>query len=437
MLVCFQPINTKLEQENDATSDTEEASEASQRQKNLLVRRALECGLQLLARLSHYRVYLTAEERSKHRSPVPQSMNNGLDIPSPEDDYARKMSVDTDHNSVKTFNIASGNRRADHKFHWVPGFIKGKSRNHGKMKDRRFSNTSESSSATATTTTTADINNSVDLELHIALSCGNVTNIILGDLNPDSYVNPTTSYPQLRPSGNCNTSAGNPSTTLDEFFLEYHGRLEYAIGGDIVDSLDEALSIAKAGELSITPAAYDIAQRQSMSLHFERRKRFFVIKNIIDDLTTRSKVSYPSPLRHNSTSASRKASSAFVNSNAEYLKTLPGLRTEPSKKLAIDPLVPRVRNTYHMKLPMESNSYYFKYINRSALYRMQHSVDGNLPAQFREVTIMFVSLGKTDVQRRGGLVKVQKAVLLAIKALVKYEGMLQQFAIDDKGKSYI
>lgn len=436
VLVCFQPINTKLEQENDlrynATSDSEESPEASERQKNLLVRRALECGLQLLARLSHYRVYLTAEERSKHRSPIPQNKSNGLDPTSPDEEYARKMSVDTDHNSVKTFQIATGSRKSEHRFPWVPGFIKGKSGKNGKVKDRRFSDTSESSSAAS-----ADINNSVDLELHIALSCGNVTNIILGDLSPDSYVNPTPSYPQLTPSGNNSPSTGNPSTTIEEFFLEYHGRLEYAIGGDIVDSLDEALSIAKAGELSITPAAYDIAQRQSMNLNFERRKRFFVIKNIIEDLTTRSKVISPSPLRHNSTPASRKTSSAFVNSNAEYLKTLPGLRTEVSKKLSIDPLIPRVRNTYHMKLPMESNSYYFKYINRSALYRMQHSVDGNLPAQFREVTIMFVSLGKTDVQRRKGLVKVQKAVLLAIKALVKYEGMLQQFAIDDKGATLL
>jgi hypothetical protein len=46
---------------------------------------------------------------------------------------------------------------------------------------------------------------------------------------------------------------------------------------------------------------------------------------------------------------------------------------------------------------------------------------------------MFVSLGKTDVQKRDGLAKVQKAVLLVIQALAKYEGMLQQFAIDDKG----
>jgi hypothetical protein len=48
---------------------------------------------------------------------------------------------------------------------------------------------------------------------------------------------------------------------------------------------------------------------------------------------------------------------------------------------------------------------------------------------------MFVSLGKTNVTTEDGLEKVQKALLLAIQALVKYEGMLQQFAIDDKGNT--
>jgi len=65
---------------------------------------------------------------------------------------------------------------------------------------------------------------------------------------------------------------------------------------------------------------------------------------------------------------------------------------------------------------------------------MQHSVDGSIPAQFRETTIMFISLGKTDVTSKDGLKKVHTAVSIAIEALVRYEGMLQQFAIDDKGK---
>lgn len=352
--------------------------------------------------------------------------NNIFDAMTPEKTTMQddKMKLSKSPTSIKS---------NDHHFlsvnNWVPGFIKTKSRNNGRTKDRRFSDTSATSSNTAG----ADISNTIDLELHIALSCGNVTNIVLGDLNLEEYDN--AHFQSLYPQLHNNSVPKDIVTTLDQFFLEYHGRLEYAIGGDIVDSLDEALAVAKAGELSITPSAYDIVQRQSISLTFERRKRFFVIKNITDELSTtatsKNKTSHTSPLRHNTVPSSRKSSATTIN-NADYLKTLPGLRRKASK-MTIEPLVPRVRHNYQLESPPESNDYYFKYINRSALYRMQHSVDGNLPAQFREVTIMFVSLGKTDVQKRDGLLKVQKAVLLVIQALVKYEGMLQQFAIDDKG----
>lgn len=375
------------------------------------MRRGVECGLQLLARLSHYRVYLTAEERSKHRTPDgdkkdcknqtifdAMSPNNGGN--NDEDSSSRSAKIPA---------------RLDYIDNLMPSFMKRRPRKNNKDKDRRASNVSNLSMGSSDTT------NSVDLELHMALSCGNVTNIILGDLDPSELAAPT-SYPQVRSNA---PSAADTKAVLDEFFLEYHGRLEYTIGGDIVDSLDDALSIAKAGEMSITPAAYDIVQQQAMNLTFERRKRFFVIRNITEDLSVR-KSSYPY-------APSLRKGSGSLGGNANYIKTLPGLTAEATT-MTIEPLVPRVRNTYHLNYPVNSNRFYLKYINRSALYRMQHSIDDNLPAQFREVTIMFVSLGKTNVQKREGLARVQKSVLLTIKSLVKYEGMLQQFAIDDKGK---
>ena len=359
-------------------------------------------------------MYLTAEERSKHRSPVmddrkKQSIFDAMTPHEEKDESVKDVPGLHSPTGYQPNAFLSMN-------HWVPDFMKSKNKHTSKIKDRRFSDTSDTSYNTAT----SDVNNSVDLELHIALSCGNVTNIILGDLDPQDKT----------PKSKSDTPNTNMNSKFDHFILEYHGRLEYAIGGDIVDSLDDALCVAKAGELSITPAAHHIMQRQSMSLAFEKRGRFFVIKNITEDLAQR-KPSNPSPLRTGTALNVRKHGS-ISSSNVDYLKTLPGLSTKASK-VSILPLVPRVRNTYHMELPMERNSYYFKYINRSAFYRLQHSVDGNLPAQFREVTIMFVSLGKTDVQTKQGLAQIQQAVCLAIQGLVKYEGMLQQFAIDDKG----
>lgn len=383
----------------------------------------MECGLQLLARLSHYRIYLTAEERSKHRTPTgekkEQKKETIYDAMNPNCDKEDKIAQEIKPTTFEENNFLSIEN-------WVPGFMKRKDKE--RYKDRRSSDSSEMSSSTS------DLNNCVDLELHMALSCGNVTNIVLGDLDPnDTDARQHASlFPQLRSM----ETATDIAPILDEFFLGYRGRLEYAIGGDVVDSLDEALSIAKAGEMSITPAAYDIVKRQVMILNFERRRRFFVIKNITEDRAIRKNGNphTPSGLRHNTSPLGRK-SNAIVQqtSNADYLKTLPGLRAHASK-MSIEPLVPRVRNTFHNNLPVNSNRFYCKYINRSALYRMQHSVDGSIPAQFREATIMFISLGKTDVLSKEGLKKVQTAAVIAIDALVRYEGMLQQFAIDDKGK---
>ncbi|KAI9469638.1 MAG: hypothetical protein EXX96DRAFT_586924 [Benjaminiella poitrasii] len=336
VLVCFQPL---LNNESDSST------EPSDRQKNVLVRRGIECGLQLLARLSHYRVYLTAEERSKHRT----HQHSASSAPPQPDQQP------TTHNN---------------------NFLSALFNNYRKRNaNRRTSDASEISMIETT--------NCVDLELHMALACGNVTNIIVGDMDTlDQH------------------------STLDG--MEYHGRLEYAIGGQVVDALDEALSLAKAGEMSITPAAYEIMKRQ-IHLNFEQRRKYFVIKNFIK------------PSHHG---------------EYHHLRALPGLRREYSRADHQQPLVPRTRNVYG-DLPFEANQFYYKYINRSALYRMQRSSDDNLPAQFREVTIMFVSLGKTNVEDAEGVANVQKAVMIVIQILIKYEGMLQQFAIDDKGATLL
>ncbi|KAI7898064.1 uncharacterized protein BX663DRAFT_270429 [Cokeromyces recurvatus] len=339
VLVCFQSINHV------------DLAEPSERQKNLLVRRGIECGLQLLARLSHYRVYLTAEERSKHRT------NN-----------MSSSSIKQQNNDTSSSSKGTG---------WIPHLFKGRK----SFNLRRTSVASENSIL-------IENSNCVDLELHMALTCGNVTNIIVGELDPLESL--------------------QSNNHLHQSDFEYHGRLEYAIGGQAVDSLDEALSLAKAGEMTITPTAYDIMQRQSSMLNFEQRRRYYIIKSLSN------------------------------NTRGEYFKSLSGLRRERVKMPMIEPLIPRRRNATYNNLPLDANRYYFKYINRSALYRLLQIGDNDrLSAQFREVTIMFVSLGKINIDHPEGLEYLQKAVQLVIHSLVKYEGILQQFAIDDKGTTLL
>jgi hypothetical protein len=433
--VCFQPFQSDRRDSDESTLFGEGEDEISERKKNLLVRKALECGLQLLARLSHYRVYLTAEERSRHRAPYEEEWDSKeaiFDAMNPNDSSS---SQNTDLNNENTSKKSSGDRSISREEgmasvdYWKSCF---QNINSGKKKKniKKDNKKRKQSDVSDKTTKHINQNSGIDLELHMALSCGNVTNIILGDLDPResaTHQHPA-SFPQLRTDNANTTNPSGPNVVMDEFFLEYHGRLEYAIGGPVVDALDEALSIAKAGEMSLTESAYEVIQRQSLALVFEPRRRFYVMNDIVDKVPLR-KSHLPS---RSSTGTHSRKGSGVGNCNSDYLRSLPGLYTHGTR-LEVEPLIPRIRNTSFMNIPINSNSDFFKYINRSALYRLRHSIDDTLPAQFRDVTIMFVSLGKTDVTTREGLYNVQKAVLVAIQVLVKYEGMLQQFAIDDKG----
>lgn len=418
MLVCFQSIKTDR-RDSEETTLIEDELETSERQKNLLVRRALECGLQLLARLSHYRVYLTAEERSKHRAPHVENMDDIFDAMNPNQ---TSPGGNSNTNKPKTASVKGTTPSPHLQWSWLPQFMKSNKHSKTDKATRRQSDVSEASAS-------LDVN-AVDLELHMALSCGDIINIVLGDSDPIKPSKPQSpgSPPQLNP-GTENNSKGATVTVIDKFFMEYYGRLEYAIGGDVVDSLDEALSTAKAGEMSLTAKAYEVVHRQSINLTFEQRRQYYIINTGIDKHQIRK---VTGAARYGGGSHSRKSSTASTN-NLDYLRTLPGLRIEGAK-VSVEPLIPRIRNTSHMNIPVDTNRNYFKYINRSALYRMQHSVDGSLPAQFREATMMFVSLGKADVTTKEGLDAIQKAVLIVIQVLVKCEGVLQQFAIDDKGK---
>ncbi|KAL0091054.1 hypothetical protein F4703DRAFT_1400836 [Phycomyces blakesleeanus] len=402
---------------SDATSSGSESGENSSqtRQRNVLVRKAIECGLQLLTRLSHYRVYLTAEERSRHRK---LSADVGQTVPatgrkkvaifgslkplgSEESLQPQPQNIDLSWSGDNTMSFDR----------WKCfNFILAKNKNlKSSQSSRRFSSSSEHSSHNCTS--------AIDLELHIALSCGDVTNVIVGDivsnsLPPNDRVNV---YPQLRAP---NQDSIPP---LGAYFLEYCGRLEYAIGGPVVDALDDALSTAKAGEMCITQEALDIVRAQGMILECEQRKNYYIVRSS----------EYQSMLRKPGVTLRPQPSQKRITSQSSIGTVL------DRRRLAMEPLIPRVRNSSFLNLPVNSNPHYFKYISRSSLYRLQNSASGDILAQFRETTIMFVSLGKMEVVTKKGLDIVQKALVTCLRALLKYEGMLQQFAIDDKGATIL
>ncbi|KAG0191251.1 hypothetical protein DFQ28_000646 [Apophysomyces sp. BC1034] len=431
VLVSFQPDPTDNESVSDTVLEADEtAKEMSARQKYVLVRRAVECGLQLLARQSHYRVYLTAEERSKHRSSTTGEIERRIAGDKKErfflfDSNASGVDSENQRSSSSSERVPINSAFHDKDMQYPEEYsmafsiwnclpLFGLSSKKNKSYARRSSISSDTSGR--------DIN-AIDLELHIALSCGELTNVILGDTDPED------ASPARSPSASSNNRKSYISTDkVEDCTVEYNGRLEYAICGPAIESLEEAISTAQAGEMSITREAYQIILKQAMNLTYEKRRQFYVVKNADTSKQTRKTTAV---LRHHHLSSTRLP---MMAPNASYLADRPGLMKNAAK-LNIEPLIPRVRNTSHMEISSESSPHYLKYLNRSALYRLQNSPDDNFPAQFRDVTIMFISLGKLDVASTGGVNLAQKTVLLAMKTLVKYEGMLQQFAVDDKGST--
>ncbi|KAF7723985.1 hypothetical protein EC973_001445 [Apophysomyces ossiformis] len=417
VLVSFQPDPADSETASDPSSNSDEnLRDTSSRQKYVLVRRAVECGLQLLARQSHYRVYLTAEERSKHRS----STTGEIERRTARDKKERFFLFDSNASGVDSENqrSSSSSERVPFNLAFQDGDLQypeeysmtfsiwnclpflGLSNRKSRSYARRTSVSSDTSGR--------DIN-SIDLELHIALACGKLTNLILGEIEPED------TEPPLSPSATSDKRKSYIMSDKEDYQVEYNGRLEYAVCGPVVESLEEALSAAQAGEMSITREAYHIIQKQAMNLTYEKRRQFYIVKNADNNAHARKGNAV---LRHHPLSSTKLPLST---PNVHYLADRPGLMKNAAK-LNIEPIVPRIRNTAYMDISSESNPHYFKYLNRSALYRLQHSTDDNFPAQFRDATIMFISLGKLDVGSSDGINLAQESVLLAMRTLVKYEG---------------
>jgi hypothetical protein len=434
-LVSFQ-ANQFDEDDELFSAEAETAKDKMARQKNLLVRRAVDCGLQLLARLSHYRVYLTAEERTKHRSPETGEIDRRTKSEKNQrfflfDGGTTSTSSQRSSSSRESLPLDSSIENLDHTYaqeystafnfwNFIPLIFGKKGRKNKVYATRRASNTSD--------TTKEEQPDAIDLELHIALSCGDVTNVILGDTftpHPSSSSSPPASPTSINKKQKRFSHISIKSNTIDknttDYTLIYKGRLEYAICGPAVESLEDALAIAKAGEMSITPEAYEIFEKQVSSLSYEKRKQFFVVKS--------SQWTNP-PTRKGGNNSRPLHTKRYATSNANYLADRPGLMTRAAT-LKLEPLIPRTRDASLLELLNDSNPNYTKYINRSALYRLEHSPDGNFLPQFRDCTIMFISLGKLNVATTEGMKIAQKATYATIQALVKYEGKLRKYQILD------
>ncbi|KAI1318887.1 hypothetical protein EDD11_005521 [Mortierella claussenii] len=230
--------------------------------------------------------------------------------------------------------------------------------NHANLCDKQGSNAAGEALAEAELAP----EDSYELQLHMALSAGDISNIIIGKIEGDRGV--------------------------DNLLVQSTDRLEYAICGEQMSMVEDALNLARAGEVTITKDAWDYVDPKS----------------------------YPE---------------SEVRRNCIILR-------RPDRGLGMElPLLRRVRNERLFNTPVEDNPHYFKYINKSAIHRLILYPDGAFPAQFRNATILFVSLGDVKPWTAEGLALCQKAIVVVQEIIATYVGFIQQFAVDDKGATIL
>ncbi|KAG0343055.1 hypothetical protein BG000_009374 [Podila horticola] len=379
LLVVFQ---ADPEADHGADSPSSDDRNVISRRDKVTVRKAIECGLELLARLSNYRIYLSEREYSRKLSGG-SGPSSGDDPHSPGDDgnngNVMNMNNSQSGNSSSSWNAnASGfgpvssstssigassflsvpqgrpNSNGGSSNSSIPRrssvpnnsvspmtttakfssgtnldalaitglYGNGNGNNNGSngnnstyrkreesiMSSRPGSTTSKHNRATnffanaKQLFTNSNVNDrlntvpaeemsedSLELQLHMAMTAGPISNIIIGDIGGDNG--------------------------LDNLLMQNTGRLEYAICGEQMATIDDALNMARAGELTITKDAW--------------------------------------------------------------------------------------------------------------------------ASQFRTVTILFVSLGDVKPWTPEGLSTCQKAIFQVHKVMSEYEGFIQQFAVDDKGATLL
>ncbi|KAF9341632.1 hypothetical protein BGZ91_005556 [Linnemannia elongata] len=363
LLVVFQadPVcdDHQTDDSNNLTpmdSPTTEEPAAASRRSKVTVRKAVECGLELLARLSNYRIYLSEKEFSRKLS-GPSVDENGQ--------ITGSGFGGNDDGSYNNFFPSNVNQSGNSNSQWNNTYTNASViSGNGSIGASSFLSslfTHSSSQNDRQNITPEDLlEDSFELQLHMAMSAGPISNIIIGDIGLENG--------------------------LDNLLLQTTGRLEYAICGEQMSTIDDALGMARAGELTITAAAWSFVNPTAYPW-YEERRHCFILKNI--------------------------------------------------QSANDDPLLRRIRNDKLLNTSVESNPHYYKYINKSAIHRLILYPDNTFPAQFRTVTILFVSLGDVKPWTREGLDTCQKAIYQVHKVTSEYEGFIQQFAVDDKGATLL
>ncbi|KAF8983184.1 hypothetical protein BGZ52_001216, partial [Haplosporangium bisporale] len=92
-----------------------------------------------------------------------------------------------------------------------------------------------------------------DLQLHMALSAGDISNIIIGDVGGENG--------------------------LDNLLVQETGRLEYAVCSDNMATLEDALNMARAGEVTVTKNAWKYVNADAYPWS-EPRRNCYILKSI-------------------------------------------------------------------------------------------------------------------------------------------------------------
>ncbi|KAK5807770.1 hypothetical protein F5H01DRAFT_370680 [Linnemannia elongata] len=424
LLVVFQqdPTPARVHGSDPSSSPIfqEENPAATLKRNKIIVRKAIDCGMELLARLSNYRIYLSEREYSRKLSASSIGVEDGVSSEDSSTSVAgstgnglpdsRRSSLNAlgGANGAHTGTIKIGNMTIGPAFSGGhlgtaespmgfgltrPGGIAGfrkregsvvsfstKAGSMGSNKHRPGSflsnaknlfthaNSSDQQSGGSASEIVPPAegfiasDDSHDLQLHMALSAGDITNIIIGDEGDDDAFN--------------------------NLLTQETGRLEYAICGEQMASLDDALNMARAGEVTITKRAWKYVNPDSYPWS-EPRRNCFILKN-----------------------------------------------NQPTESVEA-PLLRKVRNDRLLNTEGDVDPNYFRYINKSAIHRLILYPDSNFPAQFRNVTILFISLGDVKPWLPEGLALCQKAMITVHRVISAYEGFIQQFAVDDKGATLL
>ncbi|KAF9346006.1 hypothetical protein BGX26_002527 [Mortierella sp. AD094] len=446
LLVVFQADPVIDSDSNTPSSDMTGEDDGTNltRRNRVIVRKAMECGRELLARLSNYRIYLSEREFSRKLSgssineSTLSSTTPGIGTGPNDDGYFSASNASQGGNGNNQWNnfsagtMSSGTGSIAYSYLSVPA-----SRSNTSIS---MTSSHQSSGASSSGPRRSSVPNNSGSPLSSKFPSGNNLDIAGGNRGRDesfpSYSRPGSTTSKKSRAGAFLASAKNFFTNsnfsdrqgvltddmtenshelqlhlamsagpicdmghdngLNNLLLRTTGRLEYAICGEQMATIDDALNMARAGELILTDAAWNYIvdpskdnkdNKEIKLLGAERRRHCWILKN---------------------------------NQNTNE-----------------DPLLRRIRNDKLLNTSVESNPHYYKYINKSAIHRLILYPDNTFPAQFRTVTILFVSLGDVKPWTREGLATCQKAIYQVHKVTSEYEGFIQQFAVDDKGATIL